>query len=1445
MSLALIADRFVRDARGRLFDLATAEEIRLVEPTVAAGAPRAAWRDACQRLLDVWQSDRASLIDYIEIGDTRCLEVYAARTHDDERRQNRTSGLCAVGTDVNGGSDVGDGSSGSSSGGGGGNASGGRGRSASGANSSRSSSSRSAGSRSGGSGDAASVPADDAARNASQPAARAIAIRLLSRAASGGVCAALDEERLGQMKRLYVRAPPGAGLTTWFALIAREARRRGFVPLCPAALVRWPDLIAMVRGRSVVLLCDRRDEAHDWRDLSVSLALQTLARVRSRVDAVIWAIDDRIASLPTAPPAFELGPLPVRALAQAVTIAMADSQIDTRVDTPSRRATGAATGGDAEALDAIHEAAAREAEGLPGRYVARLLGRESLAGASTAAAPAAATVAALTEASPHASTAASSTSASFGKGAPEGQGLRRAAEAAARYRVDALRASAPASASALVSVSVSVPVPVPVPALAPGLALAQPPRMLLAGMTSRRASIHGTSTRSQAGHFRADMVIADAWNLLGRHGHVIRDADALVARGRWAAAIRTLRAHVAAQQRRGAAQSAAVAALALARLHLMRCEIAEAERWSREAGELAAGVPDDVLAADALHWSGLIALEQADLESSDRWLRMALIVAEEQGDEVMRQQIEVSLARSLFWQGCASQMSSACARAQDERLPAAIRLRARRLAVRRHLARGELSDAGGELTAATALLDDLDPGLDAHERREWTCALHIDRARLQLAIGDREGAGRHFGMALTARPTAARLARIRLLQIESFRLDRTEEARRRVSRLTRVFLQARMPRLLRLRARYWIEPASRRSAELARFIDRYGEVALAGRPVGTQGPLSASQFRSLLHMSHEHGDERTALARICSFVRDQVEASYVAVHGTIPAGGQPLLACAGQTRLASPTFVRRIADIGLSVAPMVAADAIEAGTPVQAHGQTIGVLVCRWIIDRTIDRPLVAMLLPAAADAAAPHVQAVLDRAGFLDVSLTRSPRTDGAIDANTDAGFDASASLAVGASPHVRAGIGSGATGSADASASASRRADSGGGAAARANANGSADGAAGARSGASASASSMSASSMTGVGGNAGGSARASSSSGASASGASRMTSVSGMTGGIASGRNDAGVNSRLRPSPSTQVSMLGDSAPIVAVREAIARAADAPFHVLIEGESGSGKELVARALHQHSLRRIRKFCAVNCAALSDDLLEAELFGHARGAFTGALAERVGLFEEAHEGTLFLDEVGELSPRAQAKLLRAIQDGEIRRVGENLPRRVHPRIVAATNRTLRDEAAAGRFRPDLLYRLDVVRIAVPPLRERVEDVPVLARAFWQQALSRTGSRATLDPETLAALARYDWPGNVRELQNVIARLAVQAPARGRVDPAALPPPMRPSAPQPSALPLDRARRAFEEQFVRAALARAGGHAGRAARDLGVTRQGLSKLLARLGLTAADDPGG
>jgi DNA-binding NtrC family response regulator/tetratricopeptide (TPR) repeat protein len=300
-----------------------------------------------------------------------------------------------------------------------------------------------------------------------------------------------------------------------------------------------------------------------------------------------------------------------------------------------------------------------------------------------------------------------------------------------------------------------------------------------------------------------------------------------------------------------------------------------------------------------------------------------------------------------------------------------------------------------------------------------------------------------------------------------------------------------------------------------------------------------------------------------------------------------------------------------------------------------------------------------------------------------------------------------------------------------------------------------------------------------------------------------------------------------------LLGGSPAASMLRDTVVRAARAPFPVLIEGESGSGKELVARAIHRLGPRRDRRFCAINCAAIADELIEAELFGHVRGAFTGAVAERPGLFEEADGGTLFLDEIGELSTRAQAKLLRVLQEGEVRRVGENLPRRVDARVVAATNRRLADEAAAGRFRADLRFRLDVIRIEVPPLRERVPDIPILAARFWSDAAARVGSRATLAPEALGALSRYDWPGNVRELQNVIASMAVQSPRRGRIGPADLP--ARLAAAASTGGSFDTAREEFERRFVRAALARAGGRRGRAAAELGVSRQGLAKMLRRL----------
>ncbi len=317
---------------------------------------------------------------------------------------------------------------------------------------------------------------------------------------------------------------------------------------------------------------------------------------------------------------------------------------------------------------------------------------------------------------------------------------------------------------------------------------------------------------------------------------------------------------------------------------------------------------------------------------------------------------------------------------------------------------------------------------------------------------------------------------------------------------------------------------------------------------------------------------------------------------------------------------------------------------------------------------------------------------------------------------------------------------------------------------------------------------------------------------------------------------------PPDATWDDLLGTSPSATELRRAILNAARAPFPVLVVGESGSGKELVARAIHRLGPRRHRRICTINCAAISDELVEAELFGHTRGAFTGAITERPGLFEEADGGTLFLDEVGELSGRAQAKLLRVLQDGEVRRVGENMPRRVDTRVISATNRCLEQEVQAGRFRADLRFRLDVIRIPVPPLRDRATDIPALVAHFWEDAASRVGSRATLAPETVAALTRYEWPGNVRELQNAVASLAVHGPRRGRITPGTLPSQLaRAATPTPASF--EAAREEFERRYVRAALARAGGRRTGAARALGVSRQGLSKMLRRLRIDDEEDP--
>ena len=223
--------------------------------------------------------------------------------------------------------------------------------------------------------------------------------------------------------------------------------------------------------------------------------------------------------------------------------------------------------------------------------------------------------------------------------------------------------------------------------------------------------------------------------------------------------------------------------------------------------------------------------------------------------------------------------------------------------------------------------------------------------------------------------------------------------------------------------------------------------------------------------------------------------------------------------------------------------------------------------------------------------------------------------------------------------------------------------------------------------------------------------------------------------------------------------------AVCEKVRQVAPYDISVLLAGESGTGKELAARALHYNSLRWEQPFVVENCGALPDELLESELFGYKKGAFTGAIEDRTGLFERANGGTVFLDEVGEISPAFQVKLLRVLQEGEIRPLGSGRTRRVDVRVIAATNRDLEAEVAAGRFREDLYYRLAAVTIRMPPLRERVCDIPVLAEALLAQAVANLGKSVSgFTAEAIACMQQYDWPGNVRELQNEIQRMLVES---------------------------------------------------------------------------------
>jgi two-component system, NtrC family, nitrogen regulation response regulator NtrX len=319
-----------------------------------------------------------------------------------------------------------------------------------------------------------------------------------------------------------------------------------------------------------------------------------------------------------------------------------------------------------------------------------------------------------------------------------------------------------------------------------------------------------------------------------------------------------------------------------------------------------------------------------------------------------------------------------------------------------------------------------------------------------------------------------------------------------------------------------------------------------------------------------------------------------------------------------------------------------------------------------------------------------------------------------------------------------------------------------------------------------------------------------------------------------------------------MIGASPAMGRVRELIARVAPTDARVLVTGESGTGKELVASAIHAQSPRRDRPFVRVNCAAIPRDLVESEMFGHEKGSFTGATDRRIGRFELAHTGTLFLDEVGDLGAEAQAKLLRAIEAKEIERVGGAKSIRIDVRIVAATNRDLTRATAEGSFREDLLFRLNVIPIEVPPLRERPDDIPSLVSHFSALHRTRTGRRAPRFTEgALSLLTRYRWPGNVRELANIVERLAILH-AGGDVDEhdvrAVLPVDggVRRAEPLPDPTSLDSSLSdtldEHERTLIVRALSAAGGNVAEASRRLKTDRANLYRRMRRLNIPVGDE---
>ncbi len=310
----------------------------------------------------------------------------------------------------------------------------------------------------------------------------------------------------------------------------------------------------------------------------------------------------------------------------------------------------------------------------------------------------------------------------------------------------------------------------------------------------------------------------------------------------------------------------------------------------------------------------------------------------------------------------------------------------------------------------------------------------------------------------------------------------------------------------------------------------------------------------------------------------------------------------------------------------------------------------------------------------------------------------------------------------------------------------------------------------------------------------------------------------------------------------SIIGRSAQMEAIFDKIRQVAPTRASVLIQGETGTGKELLAKAIHFNSPRKSKPFIAVNCGALTQTLLESELFGHEKGAFTGAVKQKLGRFEMAHTGTIFLDEIGETSPEFQVRLLRVLQEQEFERVGGTKPVKVDVRVIAATNRDLKKEVDAGRFREDLYYRLNVVRIDLPPLRERREDIPLLADSFLRKFNAEHGRELAFHPKAIQALQNFGWPGNVRQLRTVVESLVILTPGR-EILPKHLPEEIRTDA-EPGhqvKIRVGMTVAEAERELIRATLAELDGNKAKAARSLGLGRKTLYRKLAEYGMETAD----